>query len=139
MKMKCVLLFIFSFCTLCMAGCGNSTEAELKKIVQRNLNAMQEEDLETALMDIDDGPAKETNREALKAIFDQYDISYKLVSFKVLSVSDDTAEVEVVQETKKIRGPAFRNNVGTVVHTFKKRPSGWKFVSSEIKSAKFLD
>lgn len=141
-KMKYLPLFVLMICTFFMSGCGKSeqpidsaTEAELKNIIQRNLKGNQEENMEMALMDLDDG-LKSGTETVMKDLFAKYDLSYKLVSFKVLHFYGDTAEVEVVQETRKISGPDFADNVITAVHTLKKRPSGWKFTASKITSFK---
>lgn len=140
--MKYLPLFVLMICTLFMSGCGkpekpidSATEAELKNVIQRNLKGNQEENMEIALMDLDEGIRSNTEA-VLKNIFANYDLSYKLNSFKVVRFDGETAEVEVVQETKKIRGPAFDDNVITIIHTLKKRPSGWKFTASKITSFK---
>lgn len=140
MKKHALLTLILAACTfgLLLTGCGNNEEAELKSVIERNLKGCQEENLEMALMDIDDGPAKENTRMVLKKLFETYDLSYKLVSFKVISCDQNTATVEVVQETRKISGPAFQDNAATAIHTLQKRPSGWKIVSSAIKEVKKL-
>ena len=136
---------------------GN-VEAELRSVIERNLKGLQEENLELALRDIDDS-LKENTRYKMMVRFKFYDLSYKLLSFKVISIKKDTADVEVVQETKKIKGLAFvtpcvntesgalmykyqeypyQDNVATVVHTLKKRFDGWKIVDTKIKETKYL-
>ena len=120
-----------------MFGCGNSTKSELKKIVEQNLKAAQEEKLDLYLADLDDSIAVAT-RPVMQKIFAAYDLSYKLVSFKLLSSTDTTAQVEIVQETRKVKGPDFRDNRSTAIHTFKKGPKGWKFVASKITEVKML-
>lgn len=120
-----------------ISGCGSSTSSELKSIVVRNLKAAQAEKIDDYLKDIDEGLAV-TMRPVMLQIFKTYDLEYKLISFKLLSSTDTTAEVEVEQETKKISGPAFQNNRTTAVHTFTKRPSGWKFTATKLKAMKVI-
>ena len=93
--------------------------------------------MDMALMDIDDN-LKEATKKIDTIIFSQYDLSYTLLDFKVISVKNDTAIIEIRQETKKIKGPAFRDNIITAVHTLKKRPNGWKIADTQIKKTEFL-
>ena len=120
------------------ANVSSSVESELKAVYMRNLKGLQEKDIEMAMADIDEGPLKENTRKMTQILFDRYDLTYKLLDFEVISADRDTAVIEVTQETKKINGPAFNDHVGTIVHTLKKRPSGWKLVSSKIKSINML-
>ena len=120
------------------ARVSSDVERELKAALLRNLKGMQEKNLELALMDVDEGPIKENNKQMLQKIFELYDLSYKVLDFKVVSADKDTAVIEVTQETRKINGPAFNDNVATAVHTLKKGSSGWKFTGTKIKSVKML-
>lgn len=120
------------------ARVSSEAERELKAVLLRNLKGMQDKNLELALTDIDEGPIKENNKRMMQMLFDRYDLTYKILDFKVISADKDTAVIEVTQETRKINGPAFGDNVSTALHTLKKRPSGWKFAGSKIKSIKML-
>lgn len=104
----------------------------------RNLKGLQEKDIEMAMQDIDEGPLKENTRKMTQMLFDRFDLTCKVLDFKVVSADNDTAVIEVTMETRKVRGPAFNDHVGTAVHTLKKRPSGWKLAGSKIKSIKML-
>lgn len=95
----------------------------LRKIVIHNLNAMQNENMSEALYDID-APLRAGMEAQIREMFARYDLSYRLVSFELLSCDGTTARVKVVQDTRKRRGPAFTNNRGTFIHTFKKK-TGW--------------
>lgn len=140
--MKHSLFILLVICSsFFMTGCNKfdrKTESELNDVIQRNLKASQDENIEMALMDIDD-PMKEQTKALLETLFEQYDLSYKIIKIKILSCDEETAEVEVVQETRKIKGPDFNDNVCTTIHTLKKRPTGWKFVASKIKSFEALE
>jgi|GEM_PF-355089 len=95
------------------AQVSSDVERELKAVLLRNLKGMQDKNLELALADIDEGPLKENNKQMLQKIFEMYDLSYKVLDFKVISADKDTAVIEVTQETRKINGPAFGDNVST--------------------------
>ena len=120
------------------ARVSSEVENELKAVYMRNLKGLREKNLEMAMMDIDEGPQKEATRKMTRMLFERYDLTYKPLDFKVVSADKDTAVIEVTQETRKIRGPAFSDHVATAVHTLKKRPSGWKLASSKIKSINML-
>ena len=120
------------------ARVSGEVERELKAVFMRNLKGLQEKDIEMAMQDIDEGPLKENTRKMTQMLFDRFDLTYKVLDFKVVSADKDTAVIEVTMETRKVRGPAFNDHVGTAVHTLKKRPSGWKLAGSKIKSINML-
>jgi uncharacterized membrane protein len=47
--------------------------------------------------------------------------------------------VKYVQITKKVSGPAFRDNKVTGIHILKKSDGKWKIYNTEIKDVKYLD
>ena len=140
------LLFAFAIVlSLFTVACGkNETkaeQAELEAVIQHNLKAMNDEDLEAYMSDIYIGadPTLVTSTRALmEAAFEEFDLSNKIISFKVISCDGDNAVVEVVQETKKIKGPAFQDNRTTVEHTMKKTADGWKLFKTKLKKAEML-
>ena len=77
-------------------------------------------------------------RSMFTQLFEMYDLDYKLLDIKILSVGKDTAKVEVTMETRKRKGPQFRDNRTVVVHTLVRRADGWKFSGSEIRKVEFL-
>ena len=135
--MKKLSLAVLAFCAcFFLFGCGK--EGELKEVIEENLKACQNEYMTKYLDSIEDGPLKNSTEQVMKVLFEQYDLKYELVDFKVISCKGNTAVVEVKQKTTKVSGPVFRDNIGVYAHTLKKHSSGWKFVKTEIKSVEYL-
>ena len=122
------------------AKIDKKTEAELRALVEADMKALENEDVEAAMKNYatEDAAQLAATRATLKALFEEYDLSYRLIDFKVISCDGKNAVVEVVQETRKIRGPKFQNNRTTVETRLKKTSSGWKQVSSKIKKVEFI-
>lgn len=74
-----------------------------------------------------------------KLIFQRYDLVYTIESIKVLEENDSEAKVEFTQLTKKTKGPEFKDNRTTGIHTLRKDGDSWKIYSTEMKGIKFLD
>lgn len=141
MKRYLFAMFVAVSAAVVFAACGSKSEAEaeLKAVVLKNMEATQNEDIEGALKTLDVPQAQlDLNRQVMEELFELYDLEYRLVSFKVVKCEGDTAVVEVVQETKKVSGPAFQDNLTTTEQQMKKGPDGWKIVGTKIKEMKAL-
>ena len=117
---------------LFLNGCCSAEERELEKTILRNVEASARKDIETVLKDVDP-PLREATREVLEDLFKKYDLSFRIERCRVKALAADTAQVEVVMVTKKVKGPAFRDNRSITLHTLKKRSDGWKLAGQEIK------
>ena len=137
MKKNCILPGLAAGVLLWLSGCCSVDELELERTVRRNVEASEKKDIENVLKDVDP-PLREATGKMLKALFDKYDLSFKIESCRVLSLTADTAQVEVVMVTRKLKGPAFRDNRSTALHTLKKRSDGWKLAGQEIRTIKEL-
>ena len=58
---------------------------------------------------------------------------------KVTEETDLEAKIEFVQITSKLKGPEFKNNKATGVHTLKKDGDSWKIYSTEMTDVQFLN
>ena len=125
------LLFIFAILlSVFTVACGNSkTKAEIKAMLLTQLKAFENEDIDAAMDTLaETDPVKlAAARETYEDMFEKVDVSYKLVSFKVISVDGDDAVIKSTIETRKIGGPApFQDNRTTTQSRMKKTASGWK-------------
>ena len=71
-------------------------------------------------------------------MFKTYDVEYKIDSYKLISYDGDTAAVEIVVTTKKIRGPEFQDNQTKQKHNLKKIDGKWYIVNSKMLEFKKL-
>jgi hypothetical protein len=70
---------------------------------------------------------------------ENYELSYKLMSFDFIGLSGVYAICRTKQRTLKISGPAFRNNDIDMIQIFKKENDTWKFWSQAILYIRYLD
>ncbi|HMN48179.1 MAG TPA: hypothetical protein PKD67_03510 [Ignavibacteriaceae bacterium] len=138
-NLKSLLLFlvISVLITNCSSKKGYYTPESL---IKANAEFMNDKNLEGVMSTIHpespNYPAVET---MAKTIFDRYDLKYTIESIKVLEENDNEAKVEFTQLTKKIKGPEFKDNRTTGIHTLKKDGDSWKIYSTEMTKLTLLD
>ena len=114
-------------------------ESKLLSVIEYNLIALQEENLTDYLSTLSvTNEELSKNTKALKSIFSTYDLEYSIESMKVLSKSNSNAQVEVVQVTKKISGPAFNDNRTTAVHHLRLVNGDWKIFKTDLVNVEYL-
>lgn len=114
-------------------------QAELIATVERNVQAMNEKDLETYLKDIYPDPkALEQTRKVMLQIFAVYTLAAVVEKIEFVQVGKEEASAKVVQVTRKVKGPAFRNNRATMLFSFKRHKGAWKIVATKPLSVDFL-
>ena len=126
---------------LFVVSCSTEKKYETpEEVINANIDFMNNEDIEGAIKTLHpESPQLESTEAMMKKIFEMYDLNYKIESMKVLEEYDDEARVEFVQVTTKIKGPDFKNNRITGIHTLKKDGDSWKIYSTEMKNLEFLD
>ncbi|MXQ55182.1 nuclear transport factor 2 family protein [Shimazuella alba] len=133
-----MMLFLITACTA-----TSQTEKELEQVVEDNLQAMNEKDF-TKYMDMlskDTDPNVVTQTEkTMEYAFSNLDLVSTVKRFKAVSISGDTAIIEVEQDTiNKKSDPRFKNNRTIAEHTMVKENNQWKFKSTVIRSTKQID
>jgi len=114
--------------------------AAIRAVFDANIKALTEENLEAAMDTIDEtSPFFETTRKLTELMFKNYDLKYEINQFEVLNISENQATVRISQTTKKIHGPAFRDNILLSKNVVKKSRGKWKIFSTEIESIKYLN
>ncbi|OGO88598.1 MAG: hypothetical protein A2Y24_06100 [Clostridiales bacterium GWE2_32_10] len=114
--------------------------SEDEKAILQAINASvmhaQNEDVQGSADDLSNKYTYEELQQQISAmqyLFENYDISYKLVDAKIISIEDDTAIVDITYEFKKIAGEyPFENNRTKLRQTMCKENGKWKFWDSEI-------
>lgn len=108
-------------------------------LVNANADFMNLEDFDGVMSTIHpQSPSYEMTEKMVKKIFEVYDLNYKIESLKVLEQNDKEAKVEFIQVTTKLKGPDFKNNKTTGVHTLKMDGDSWKIFSTEVQDLEFL-
>lgn len=110
------LFFLFT-----IISCSSESYYTPESVVEANAKYMNEENFDAVMNTIHkESLAYPATESMIKQLFDGYDLEYKIAGMKVLEENDTEAEVEFVQITTKLKGPAFKNNKATGVHTLKK-------------------
>lgn len=138
--MKAMMPFIIATLSFfLLTGC-NSPEKEIEKTILDNLKYAEEENLDgyvgTLLLTKEN---RDFTVEQAKSLFENEELDYKLISFKILELKDDTAEVEVIQTTKSRNQPSesFRDSKVTSIHSMKRVEGVWKLSETNIQKSEY--
>ncbi len=132
----CLLLIGIAF-TACD---GKSKDPAITELMTANMAACQREDMDRAMATVHpDSPMREQTETMLAQVFAAYDLSYTLDSMEILSNDGDVARVRVKQTTRKVDGPAFRDNRIQIVNELRKSGDDWKLYDSSIENISYLD
>lgn len=137
--MKNIALVLVVILTL--FACSSKKEYKTpESLIEANAAYMNEEDLEGVMSTVHPKSPSYDGVEAMaKQIFERYDLNYKIENIKVLEQNDKEAKVEFTQITTKIKGPDFKNNKTTGIHTLRKDGDSWKIYSTEMTNVEFLN
>lgn len=142
MKKYLFLLMISAvFNQLLFFSCVRDKEAqnEIIALIRKNLQANEKEDLQAIMQTIhEESPIYKPTQRISKMLFAKYDLHYQLVSAKVLEETPEKARVEFIQITRKVSGPAFKDNKISGIHTLKKSNGRWKIFATEIKNMEYI-
>ena len=138
MKSK-ITFFILTILLITFISCSNGEDYYTpESVIEANAKYMNEEKFDEAMNTIHkDSPAYPATESMLKQLFDRYDLNYKVVSMKVTEETDLEAKIEFVQITSKLKGPEFKNNKATGVHTLTKDGDSRKIYSTEMTDVQF--
>ena len=108
-------------------------------VVFENIAAHNAEDIDRYMATVhSDFPNFRGMRRTLKEMYDMYDLRATLRGVKVIEVSKNKARVSFVLTTKKVRGPAFKNNRVEGVFILRKDDGDWKLFDQEIENVEYL-
>ena len=128
---------------LITAGCSNkkADEQALRTVIQKNLKALQDENLGDYLSTLHpESPGYAKMEMLCPKIFEIYELKHDLVNTEVLNISDNEARVRTTQEARRISGPEnYRDNRSITVHTLKKYEGEWKLFKTEDESMELLE
>jgi len=116
------------------------TDEELISVIRNNIKALNEKNLKAAMDAIDPtSPAFASTETMTSQMFQLYDLKFEIVSAKVIDKKADEARVRVVQTTRKIKGPAFKDNETTAIQVLKNVNGQWKISGTIMESTKELN
>jgi tetratricopeptide (TPR) repeat protein len=123
------------------SGSTQSEPTEVTSVIYENLRALEREDIKSFMATLHkQSPGYEQTEQAVRPLFDAYDLEYELVDLKVIKVSDQEARIAFTQITRKASGPEFRDNKIKGVHILRKSSdASWKIYETQIESIDYLD
>ena len=110
---------------------------EILKVLQKNLDATQNEDVEGVLETIhEDSPQLSSTKGGMEFVFKNYDMKYELEDVKFISITNEEVKAIYQQTTKALSGTGFTNTRSIGIHTLKKSKDGnWKIFGTEYISS----
>lgn len=144
-KNKIFLLLLMGVMILSLViGCQSnekSVEELVTEVIEKNLKYVEEENIDKYMTTMHpNSPVYEKTEQTMEKLVKVYDLEYKLQEVNVISKKDDEVKIEVVQITKKIKGPQFRDNQTKATHILKKDDKGqWKIYNTKINNIEYLD
>ncbi|MGV8120826.1 MAG: hypothetical protein AB2L14_13795 [Candidatus Xenobiia bacterium LiM19] len=139
-----VLVLLISLLTAISSPlCAQDTlpsDEELISVLQSNLQAYNDKNIKAVMDTIDPNSPGYSQTEMLtNQVFQQYDLKFEIKSAKVIDKKIDEAQVRMVQITRKIKGPDFRDNETTSIQILKKINGKWKISDTKMEDVKYLD
>ena len=136
------LLLLTVACSIAGSPVTEEDKEQAINVLKWNLYYAQAEDLAGYMRTIhDDSPGRAETLSAMQLAFKEFNLSYSLVNYQILSITQDTADIRVIMDTRKIAGDLpFNDNRVTAVHTLKKTAEGkWKIYSSDFEDVQFIN
>jgi len=116
------------------------SENAVIQVLYDNINALNNEDIDGAMSAISpDSPSYSATRDLTLQLFKDYEIKYTLESYKVISVTPEKAEVEIVQVTRNENDMPFDANRMTAIHELRPYQGQWKIYNTTIENIDYLN
>jgi hypothetical protein len=109
-------------------------------VVYEQLAAYDAEDIDRYMATMHrDTPDLAQIRATLTDLLAKYDLSTRLYDVEVVEVTRREARVRFTLETRRVRGPAFRDNRVQGEFILRKEGDAWKMYDQEVDSVEYLE
>ena len=133
------LLTLFTSLVLAKDDGKETIKTELHKNFSDSIKALHSENLDGYMSTIHDSSlVYSPTKQAMTNIFKTYDLKYEILKYALVAVDSDYAYMRVLQSTKKIKGPAFRDNKVDALHVFKKKKDKWLLWQTSLLSIEYI-
>ncbi len=134
-----VTLAIFFIPLLSSAFGQEDISKAIHQTILKNLKAGQAEDLPAMMKTIhSQSPVYQSTKERTPAIFKAYKLDYRLLSYKYIGRDGEYAFARTRHRTRKIAGPALRDNEVDTIQIFRKEKGEWKLWNQAILEIHYL-
>jgi len=118
---------------------AQSEQKAIKAMFEKQASAMSTSNVAAYMSTIDPSvPAYSQTETMMTRLFSVYKLKATIERLKIGSVKGNTAQVEMVLLTKKLSGPAFKNNRTTITSTVNKRNGKWVTSNSTMDKIEYL-
>ncbi len=118
---------------------AQSDQKAIKAMFQKQASAMGTGNIAAYMSTIDTTiPAYSQTETMMRKLFSVYKLKATIERLKVGPIKGTTAQVEMVLLTKKVSGPAFKNNRTTITSLVNKRSGKWVTSDSKIDKIEYL-
>lgn len=125
---------------LLVAACHSKNDSAIEQLLRTNVQCAQSEDRAGYMATIaPDSPIRGVTEKMLVQVFEMYDLRYDIESIEVLSNDGSKAAVRVVQTTRKLSGPAFRDNRVRMTSELHKIDGDWRLYNSKVEKIDYLN
>ena len=149
------MIVVIAFMCCCVAGLGlayaggnleiaeqgpTPTPEDIFWVIYENIRASNYEDVDRYMSTIHTRSLSyAVTKSSIEEIFRDYDLSYHVSNLRVIEQDGNKATIYFVLTTKRINGPAFRDNRVTGEMTLRKQDGRWKIYNQEINDVDYLD
>jgi hypothetical protein len=113
---------------------------EITAPIFANINASNAEDMDAYMATIhSQSPVYDQTESLLSSMFSEYDLSFEVSKIELLEQTANEAKVAFVLTTRKINGPAFKDNRVTGVMILRPDNGIWKIYNQEVNSIDYLN
>lgn len=116
------------------------TPEDIFWVIYENIRASNYEDIDRYMSTIHSrSPGYRVTKNSIEEIFSDYDLSYRVSNLRVIEQDGNKATIYFVLTTKRINGPAFRDNRVYGEMALRKEDGRWKIYNQEIENVDYLD
>jgi hypothetical protein len=132
---------VFFVIAALLAGCRKpANDPAIEQMLRANMQYAQNEDRAAYMATISPtSPIRAMTEKMLAQVFRVYDLKYDIESIELLSNDGRTATVRVVQTTRKVSGPVFRDNRLRVTNELRKVDGKWTIYNSKMEKMEYLN
>jgi hypothetical protein len=121
-------------------GSSGSSDGQITSVVYENIAAHNAESIDRYIATMHSrSPGYRSLEETLSEMYSTFDLNTTITNVAVLKSSSTRAEVSFVLTTRKVRGPAFRDNRITGVFILRQEDGKWRLYDQEIDDIEYLE
>lgn len=112
----------------------------VRRLMEANLAAATAEDVDAYMATLHpDSPGAAATRQQMFQLLSTYDLSFRLLDFEFLGADAEYAVARTHHETRRLRGPVFRDNVVDGIQVFRLDGDEWRLWSTVVLEIKFAN